>query len=184
VSRPEGRSFGIEVVVACSMSRNEDRVVATVVLSSLGNKKIPPLSQYHVLAIPLPTTPNTLYHDDTRCLCTLANMRTRSLSAHVLGTSNLQAHGSNTLRPSRTIMSLKRQNTSSPETEEHKRLEKRKRPSWVDEFETFKHPTAREQPRVDSSSGQQNAFPGLDDENDELIYGDPEDGLQYLRMVR
>lgn len=81
-------------------------------------------------------------------------------------------------------MSLKRQNTSSPETEEYVRLAKRKRPSWVDEFDTFEHPNTQERPRVDSSSGQQSAFPGLDDDNNELIYGDPEDGLQYLRMVR
>lgn len=81
-------------------------------------------------------------------------------------------------------MSLKRQNTSSPEPEEDDRLAKRLRPAWVDEFGTFQHPTAREQPRVDSLSGQQNAFPGLEGGDDELTYGDPEDGLQYLRMVR
>lgn len=81
-------------------------------------------------------------------------------------------------------MSLKRQNTSSPEVEEANRPTKRQRPSWIDELYTSEHPTAREQPRVDFSSGQQSAFPGVDDDNDELIYGEPEDGLQYLRMVR
>ena len=81
-------------------------------------------------------------------------------------------------------MSLKRQNTSSPEPEDDERPIKRQRPSWVDEFDTFEHPTGREEPRFNASSGQKSAFPGLDDEDDELIYGDPEDGLQYLRMVR
>jgi regulator of vacuolar morphogenesis len=81
-------------------------------------------------------------------------------------------------------MSLKRQNTSSAEPEEDDRPAKRARPSWVDDFDTFEHPTAREQPRVDTLSGQQSAFPGLDDDNEELMYGEPEDGLQYLRMVR
>jgi regulator of vacuolar morphogenesis len=81
-------------------------------------------------------------------------------------------------------MSLKRHNTSSPEPDDDHRPPKRQRPAWVDEFDTFEHPTTREQPRMDISSGQQSAFPGLDDENNELIYGDPEDGLQYLRMVR
>jgi hypothetical protein len=80
-------------------------------------------------------------------------------------------------------MSLKRQNTSSPEPEDDNRPTKRQRPAWVDEF-TFEHPTAHEESRVDSSSGQRGAFPGLDDNDDELIYGEPEDGLQYLRMVR
>ena len=81
-------------------------------------------------------------------------------------------------------MSRKRRNTSSPEPEEDDPPAKRQRSSWVDDFDTFQHPTTREEPRVDSSSGQQSAFPGLDDDDGELIYGDPEDGLQYLRMVR
>ena len=81
-------------------------------------------------------------------------------------------------------MSRKRRNTSSPEPEEDDPPAERLRSSWVDEFDTFQHPTTREEPRVDSLSGQQSAFPGLDDDDGELIYGDPEDGLQYLRMVR
>ncbi|KAI1947264.1 hypothetical protein LOZ12_000765 [Ophidiomyces ophidiicola] len=40
-------------------------------------------------------------------------------------------------------------------------------------------------PRNDPVFGQKHAFPGLEDENDdELLYGPPEDGLEYLRMVR
>lgn len=42
------------------------------------------------------------------------------------------------------------------------------------------------QPRNDPFYGQKHAFPGLDDGPDEdyLSYGPPEDGLEYLRMVR
>lgn len=40
-------------------------------------------------------------------------------------------------------------------------------------------------PRSDPVFGQKHAFPGLDDNyGDELFYGPPEDGLEYLRMVR
>jgi len=40
--------------------------------------------------------------------------------------------------------------------------------------------------RVDPSTGQRNAFPGLDglDGGDDPFYGPAEDGLAYLRMVR
>lgn len=42
-----------------------------------------------------------------------------------------------------------------------------------------------QQPRVDPAYGQRSAFPGLDDAgSDELLYGPPEDGLEYLRLVR
>lgn len=42
-----------------------------------------------------------------------------------------------------------------------------------------------QQPRVDPVYGQRSAFPGLDDVgSDELLYGPPEDGLEYLRLVR
>uniref|UniRef100_A0A093V0G4 aspartate--tRNA ligase n=1 Tax=Talaromyces marneffei PM1 TaxID=1077442 RepID=A0A093V0G4_TALMA len=41
-----------------------------------------------------------------------------------------------------------------------------------------------QQPRVDPAYGQRSAFPGLDDAgSDELLYGPPEDGLEYLRLV-
>lgn len=41
------------------------------------------------------------------------------------------------------------------------------------------------QARVDPTYGQRGVFPGLeDDDNDELFYGPPSDGLEYLRMVR
>jgi hypothetical protein len=42
-----------------------------------------------------------------------------------------------------------------------------------------------QQPRVDPVYGQRSAFPGLDDAGShELLYGPPEDGLEYLRLVR
>ncbi|EER44168.1 conserved hypothetical protein [Histoplasma capsulatum H143] len=46
--------------------------------------------------------------------------------------------------------------------------------------------TARLQPKNDPVYGQKHAFPGLDDLGDEeqLCYGPPEDGIEYLRMVR
>ena len=79
----------------------------------------------------------------------------------------------------------KRRNTSSAEPEDDQPPAKRQRPSWIDDFDTVDYPKSHEESRVDISSGQRSAFPGLDDDNnDELIYGDPEDGLQYLRMVR
>ncbi|KAK2734271.1 hypothetical protein FQN57_001733 [Myotisia sp. PD_48] len=45
---------------------------------------------------------------------------------------------------------------------------------------------SHQQPRNDPIFGQKHAFPGLDDEVDghTLCYGPPEDGLEYLRMVR
>ncbi|KAG0159474.1 hypothetical protein PDIDSM_6996 [Penicillium digitatum] len=48
------------------------------------------------------------------------------------------------------------------------------------EFSTASH----ERPRHNPLYGQKSAFPGLDDGGDELLYDDPEDGLEYLRMVR
>lgn len=40
-------------------------------------------------------------------------------------------------------------------------------------------------PRLDPVYGQRSAFPGLDDtDSDALLYGPPEDGLEYLRLVR
>lgn len=47
------------------------------------------------------------------------------------------------------------------------------------------HQRHNQQPRVDPIYGQRSAFPGLDDAGpDELLYGPPEDGLEYLRLVR
>lgn len=50
----------------------------------------------------------------------------------------------------------------------------------------FKQKRNVERPRNDPVYGQKSAFPGLDDpfDVDTLLYGDPEDGLEYLRMVR
>lgn len=53
-----------------------------------------------------------------------------------------------------------------------------------------KHQNARQQynqqSRVDPVYGQRSAFPGLEDDgsSDGLLYGPPEDGLEYLRFVR
>ncbi|QSS63428.1 hypothetical protein I7I51_00486 [Histoplasma capsulatum] len=46
--------------------------------------------------------------------------------------------------------------------------------------------TARIQPKNDPVYGQRHAFPGLDDlgDEDQLCYDPPEDGIEYLRMVR
>lgn len=44
--------------------------------------------------------------------------------------------------------------------------------------------TPHEQPRNHPIYGQKNAFPGLDEGGDELSYGPPENGLEYLRTVR
>lgn len=41
--------------------------------------------------------------------------------------------------------------------------------------------------RVDPTTGQRGAFPGLDDDGtgeEEVFYAPAEDGLEYLRMVR
>lgn len=61
---------------------------------------------------------------------------------------------------------------------------KRQRPSYHegDEDETSGPSTI--QPRVDPTYGQRGAFPGLDDDGDELFYGPASDGLEYLKMVR
>lgn len=90
-------------------------------------------------------------------------------------------------------MSLKRRNTSSPEPDQSGQDESPspKRQRFSDEKEEennsdheFNHPVGREQPRSDPTYGQKGAFPGLDDDEDELFYGPPSDGLEYLRMVR
>lgn len=41
-----------------------------------------------------------------------------------------------------------------------------------------------EHPRHNPLYGQKNAFPGLDDGGDDLLSNDPDDGLEYLRVVR
>ena len=97
--------------------------------------------------------------------------------------------------------SRKRRNTSSPESD-HLPLSKRPRQSpsspeasdLYDEEEEEEedddennYPVGAEQPRADPVYGQHGAFPGLGDGDfgdDELFYGQPEDGLEYLRMVR
>jgi hypothetical protein len=53
-----------------------------------------------------------------------------------------------------------------------------------DSDDGFEHPFSKEQPKSDPIYGQKGAFPGLDDNDDELFYGPPSDGLEYLRMVR
>ncbi|KAJ5130550.1 uncharacterized protein N7515_006589 [Penicillium bovifimosum] len=61
---------------------------------------------------------------------------------------------------------------------------KRRRVSYAEEEDGDRSPMPQERPNNDPFFGQQSAFPGLDDGGDELLYGDPEDGLEYLRMVR
>ncbi|KAJ5163665.1 uncharacterized protein N7500_005495 [Penicillium coprophilum] len=70
----------------------------------------------------------------------------------------------------------KRKATMSP------RPLKRPRVSYDDEGEASLA-ASYERPRQHPLYGQKSAFPGLD-EGDELLYDDPEDGLEYLRMVR
>ena len=80
-------------------------------------------------------------------------------------------------------MSLKRRNTSSPEPDDFP-SPKRRKSSLEDSDDSFDHPFSNEQPRLDQTYGQKGAFPGLDENDDELFYGPPSDGLEYLRMVR
>ena len=81
-------------------------------------------------------------------------------------------------------MSRKRRNTSSPEPEDSP-VSKRQRPSLEeDSDQSYDHPFSSEQPRSNPIYGQKGAFPGLDDIDDELFYGPPSDGREYLRMVR
>ena len=91
------------------------------------------------------------------------------------------------LRPSSTKMSLKRRNTSSPEPDDSP-ISKRQKPlpelEEEDSDDSFDHPFSSEQPRSDPTYGQKGAFPGLDDNEHELFYGPPSNGLEYLRMVR
>ena len=88
-------------------------------------------------------------------------------------------------------MSFKRRNTSSPEPEDSEPDDlppaKRQRVSSEEDSgddDEYEHPVGREQPRNDPRYGQKGAFPGLDDHGDELFYGPPSDGIEYLRMVR
>jgi hypothetical protein len=81
-------------------------------------------------------------------------------------------------------MSLKRRNTSSPEPDSSPASKRRKPSVDQDSDDNFDHPFSSEQPRSDPIYGQKGAFPGLDDHDDELFYGPPSDGLEYLRMVR
>ena len=81
-------------------------------------------------------------------------------------------------------MSPKRRNTSSPEADDSP-ASKRQRPLLEeDSDDELDSPFGEEQPRCDPRSGQTGAFPGLGDDGDELFYGPPSDGLEYLRMVR
>ncbi|KAL9114898.1 MAG: hypothetical protein Q9227_001141 [Pyrenula ochraceoflavens] len=58
-------------------------------------------------------------------------------------------------------------------------------PDEEDEQDTARSSHYAQQSKLDPVYGQRSAFPGLDDEGDDLDYGDePSDGIQYLRMVR
>ncbi|CAI7664260.1 unnamed protein product [Penicillium crustosum] len=61
---------------------------------------------------------------------------------------------------------------------------KRPRISYDDDEDDESSTASYERPRHNPLYGQKSAFPGLDDGDDELPYDDPEDGLEYLRMVR
>jgi hypothetical protein len=65
---------------------------------------------------------------------------------------------------------------------------KRPRPSYAEEDDADEMTpavTPYERPRNHPVYGQKSAFPGLDvDVEDELFYGEAEDGMEYLRMVR
>ncbi|KAJ5276713.1 hypothetical protein N7524_002866 [Penicillium chrysogenum] len=61
---------------------------------------------------------------------------------------------------------------------------KRPRISYDEDDNGESSTASYERPRQDPLYGQKSAFPGLDDGGDELQYDDPEDGLEYLRMVR
>lgn len=61
---------------------------------------------------------------------------------------------------------------------------KRPRISYDDDDDGESSTGSYERPRHHPLYGQKSAFPGLDDGGDELLYDDPEDGLEYLRMVR
>jgi regulator of vacuolar morphogenesis len=61
---------------------------------------------------------------------------------------------------------------------------KRPRISYDEDVDDESSTASYERPRQHPLYGQKSAFPGLDDGGDELRYDDPEDGLEYLRMVR
>ncbi|KAJ5835082.1 hypothetical protein N7447_001108 [Penicillium robsamsonii] len=61
---------------------------------------------------------------------------------------------------------------------------KRPRVSYDEDDDEASSAASYERPRQHPLYGQKSAFPGLDDGGDELLYDDPEDGLEYLRMVR
>ncbi|RJE20111.1 hypothetical protein PHISCL_07541 [Aspergillus sclerotialis] len=62
---------------------------------------------------------------------------------------------------------------------------KRPCPSYADDDDVdMSTASTSERPRCHPIYGQRNAFPGLDEAEDELFYGPAEDGMEYLRMVR
>ena len=80
-------------------------------------------------------------------------------------------------------MSLKRRNTSSSEASPARKRHR----SLSCEFtnsDDMEHPVSKEQPKPDPIYGQRSAFPGLGDGDEALFYGDPTDGIEYLRLVR
>lgn len=83
-------------------------------------------------------------------------------------------------------MSLKRRNTSSPETSPSSPRKRAVSPAYyVDADSVDDAQASKEKPRVDAHFGQTGAFPGLGGGDDgELFYGPANDGIGYLRMVR
>ena len=84
-------------------------------------------------------------------------------------------------------MSGKRRNSSSPELDYElttKRIAHSTAGASSDD-DNYQQPFRdRENPKHCLSTGQVGAFPGLDHDDDELFYGPPSDGIEYLRMVR
>lgn len=86
-------------------------------------------------------------------------------------------------------MSQKRENSESHDAITERPTKKLRSSSIPEQdSETEDHglgslPQGKPQPKVDPVYGQRSAFPGLEDD-DELLYGDPSDGIEYLRMVR
>ena len=79
-------------------------------------------------------------------------------------------------------MGKKRKNATAISDGSH--YNKRQRPTYYEGFDDKTSSPSSIQPRIDPTYGQRGAFPGIDDDGDELFYGPASDGLEYLKMVR
>lgn len=80
-------------------------------------------------------------------------------------------------------MDRKRRNTSSPEVDSPRPKRSRQMTEDYEDPDSDDESMTSEEPRLDATTGQKGAFPGLGDE-DEVFYGPASDGIEYLRMVR